>query len=139
MIEEAESILETTFYESPNIPEEAESIICQARYDEEDFFQIGDQIPSVKLTRPLRKGDILDVKILSVESPKCFWIKILGPEEFVDYESMKGITERMTTFYEKNKREVFLDVEGSLEGLVVACPYISSRNEQVEWRRAIVK
>ena len=37
--------------------------------DPNDYFYFGEQVPPMTLSRSLRKGDILEVKVLSITNP----------------------------------------------------------------------
>ena len=70
--------------------------------------------------RPLHKGDILEVMVLSVTNPGSFHVKILGPDHILDTQnrSLNRLTEKMTAFYEAFKQEdvVHIDELEFLEG-----------------------
>ena len=88
--------------------------------DPEDYFCFGEQVPPMNLKRSLRKGDILEVTILSITNPGSFHVKIIGPEHIFDSQSqdLNRLTEKMTAFYEKFKFESVVKIEdpGFLEG-----------------------
>ena len=82
-----------------------------------DYFSVGDEIPCLSLSRALRKGDILEIKVLSIVDPGSFFIKIAGPELLLLSESAKHLsrfTGQMTMFYEKFQREKFLELDQEL-------------------------
>jgi hypothetical protein len=37
-----------------------------------DYFGLKDCIPAINLSRTLRKGDILELKVLAIENPESF-------------------------------------------------------------------
>ena len=110
----------------------------------EEFCDLGDQVPSFSLNRSLRKGDILEMQIMSVDNPDMFHIRIVGPKDLMNQSFQKNLsrfTERLTNFYEKFKNEDVAKIDEScfpLEGLTIACPYRSVRNGGIEWRRGII-
>ena len=47
--------------------------------DPNDYFYFGEQVPPMTLSRSLRKGDILEVAILSITNPGKFFLFTLDP------------------------------------------------------------
>ena len=45
-----------------------------------DYFCIRDRVPAINFSRTLRKGDILELKVLAIENPGSFYVKMLGPK-----------------------------------------------------------
>ena len=45
-----------------------------------DYFCITDRVPAINFSRTLRKGDILELKVLAIENPGSFYVKMLGPK-----------------------------------------------------------
>ena len=45
-----------------------------------DYFCVRDCVPAINLSRTLRKGDILELKVLTIENPGSFYVKMLGPK-----------------------------------------------------------
>ena len=45
-----------------------------------DYFCVRDCVPAINLSRTLRKGDILELKVLAIENPGSFYVKMLGPK-----------------------------------------------------------
>merc|ERR550534_177771 len=108
-----------------------------------DYFCARDCVPAINLSRTLRKGDILELKVLAIENPGSFYVKMLGPKELLvegEYcKSLSGFGKKLTTFYDRFKDEEVLSIkEFSLErGMHVACQYFSKRTGKTEWRRGI--
>ena len=75
--------------------------------------------------RPLYKGDILEVQILSVVNPGSFHVKILGPDHILDTQNrgLSRLTEKMTAFYEAFKMEDVVQINevAFLEGKIIDC------------------
>ena len=91
--------------------------------DERDYFSFGDKVEPMSLRRSLRKGDILEITVLSIANPGYFHIRILGPDHLLDnqWRSLSQLTERMSAFYEqcKSKDVLKIDDTGFLEGMYV--------------------
>ena len=86
-----------------------------------DYFKLGDRIPCLSLSRALRKGDILEIKVLSIVDPGSFYIRIIGPKGIMlptDCEHgnhLSRFTGQVTMFYEKFQNEEFLKMNKQLE------------------------
>ena len=85
-----------------------------------DYFCIRDRVPAMNLSRTLRKGDILELKVLAVENPGSFYVKMLGPKELlVDGQfckSLSGFGSKLSRFYDRFQGEKVLAIkEFSLE------------------------
>ena len=52
------------------------------------YFALGDtnMVPSIRLSRALRKGDILEVFVMDISNPGSFFIRIMGPKNFLRSE-----------------------------------------------------
>ena len=48
--------------------------------DQSDYFRFGEQVPPMTLSRSLRKGDILEVAVLSITNPGKHFFMYLGPK-----------------------------------------------------------
>ena len=99
-----------------------------------DYFALGDMVPSINLSRALRKGDILEVFVLDITTPGCFYIRILGPKKFLllddshqlNSRHLSQFTAQLTSFYEKFDKEDLLQVDEELErGMLVVYKYTS--------------
>ena len=103
-----------------------------------DYLQIGDSIPSISLRRPLNKGDILEVKVLSIMDPGSFYIRIVGPKEMLfpcnqNSKLLTKFTAKISSFYDRFQDEDVLEVEKDLEkGMIVVYKY--TRYSDVCWR-----
>ena len=95
-----------------------------------EYFQIGDsRIPFISLRRPLNKGDILEVKVLSILDPGSFYIRIVGPKEILlpcnqNSKLLTKFTAKISSFYDRFQDEDVLEVEEDLEkGMIVVYKY----------------
>ena len=59
-----------------------------------DYFCVRDCVPAINFSRTLRKGDILELKVLAIENPGSFYVKMLGPK-------VEGQLENFGRFYVK--------------------------------------
>ena len=70
--------------------------------DPKDYFGLEDKVPYLSTTRNLRKGDILEVTVLSVDNPGSFYVRIHSPKRLLAEEdltnSLSKFTERLTNF-----------------------------------------
>jgi hypothetical protein len=85
-----------------------------------DYFCIMDRVPAINLSRTLRKGDILELKVLAIENPGSFYVKILGPKELLikgqSCKSLSGFGATLSSFYNRFQDEEVLAIkEFSLE------------------------
>ena len=110
--------------------------------DKDDYLTKHDNLPPIELSRAIRKGEILRVKIISIQDPYSFQLRILDPPDLAERQrKMSSFTQRMTHFYLAYKGQKVLQVtkkDFPLDGFVLACPYISSRSGRLEWRRCMV-
>ena len=110
--------------------------------DKNDYLRRHDDLPPIELPRMIREGEILEVKIISIQNPDSFQIRILDPPDISERQrKMSHFTQRMTNFYLAYKSQVVLQVsrrDFPLDGFVLACPYTSSRTGRIEWRRCMV-
>ena len=112
--------------------------------DKSDYLSRYDTVPSLNLSRPIRRGDFLEIKIVSIQNPQSFQVRILGPKDLTEnnvFTKMSVFTQRISNFYYAYKGQKILQVSSHdfpLDGGVFACPYTSSRSGKVEWRRALV-
>ena len=131
-----------------SLPLSGQSYVVDAySNDSNDYFENGEHVPFVNLSRLLRKGDVLEVKILSVSRPDQFCFRLMpDSDDLITYDqvlpSMTSFTQRMTYFYEKHMDEEMVKISPELhfpiEGWTVTSPYESSRTGKIEWRRALV-
>ena len=95
-----------------------------------DYFGHRDFVPAINLSRAFRKGDILELKVLAIENPGSFYVKMLGPKELhVDGQYCKSLSRfgaKLSSFYNQFQYEEVLAIkEFSLErGMHVACQYL---------------
>ena len=85
-----------------------------------DLCCIRDRIPAISFSRTLRKGDILELKVLAIENPGSFYVKMLGPKELLvegQYcKSLSGFGAKLSSFYDRFQDEEVLAIkEFSLE------------------------
>ena len=112
--------------------------------DKSDYLSRYDTVPSLNLSRSIRRGDFLEIKIVSIQDPHSFQVRILGPKDLTEsnvFTKMSVFTQRISNFYYAYKSQKVLQVSSHdfpLDGGVFACPYTSSRSGKVEWRRALV-
>ena len=85
-----------------------------------DHYCISDLVPAINLSQTLRRGDILELKVLDIENPGSFYFKMLGPKALLvegQYcKSLSGFGEKLSRFYNRFKDEEVLSItEFSLE------------------------
>ena len=110
--------------------------------EKEDYLRKHDDLPPIELPRAIRKGEILEVKIISIQNPDSFQLRILDPPDIAERQrKMSHFTQRMTNFYLAYQSQSVVQVSRKdfpLDGFVLACPYTSSRTGRIEWRRCMV-
>ena len=67
--------------------------------DPNDYFGKEDKVSSLSTTRNLRKGDILEVTVLWVDTPASFYVRIHSPKRLLVENCLSKFTARLTTFY----------------------------------------
>ena len=82
-----------------------------------DYFSIRDRVPAMSLSRALRKGDILELKVLAIENPGSFYVKMLGPKELLVEgqfcKSLSGYGAKLSSFYDRFQGEKVLAIKES--------------------------
>merc|ERR1711970_1290031 len=95
-------------------------------------------IPSIRLSRALRKGDILEIFVMDISNPGCFFIRIMGPKNFLlssdshhpNARHLSKFTAELSTFYEKFDKEEVLQFDEELErGMLVVYKYENTRKD----------
>ena len=70
-----------------------------------DYFCVGDRVPAINLSRTLRKGDILELKVLAIENPGSFYVKMLGLKDLLvegQYcKSLSGFGKKFSRFNDR--------------------------------------
>merc|ERR550534_844902 len=70
-----------------------------------DYFCARDCVPAINLSRTLRKGDILELKVLAIENPGSFYVKMLDRRSYL----LKDNIARVCPDLEKNCPDFTID------------------------------
>ena len=104
--------------------------------DKNDYVSRYDTVPSLSLSRPLYKGDVIEIKIVSINDPHLFQVRVLGPDNLIGtdvFTKISVLTRRISNFYLAYKDQRVLQVSRKdfpLEGTVFACkyPFVTNKN-----------